>query len=294
MLQKPVAMKFIASLFGLFLTFSVAAQSKEGNFHLDKEYTINPKGTVDITCSDAKVLITGSSRTNAHIKIDREVNTKGLTFGHDDFRVDVLEQNGDLEIRERSSSVSIGVVGYYYEKYNITIEVPEGTSLTIKGDDGDYRIKNIDGIISLRLDDADVEMTQCSGNKFKIRLDDGDLHMDEGKGSLELEGDDADIEIKNANFTFVDARTDDGDLVIETSLAENGEYRIDAQDGLVSFSVTKGGGKFDISHDEGRITTEGEFSTVEDSENRTLLTLASGSAKVDIRADDARVRLIKR
>ncbi len=287
-------MKPVFSLCGLLLAFSVAAQNNEGNFHLDREYQINPKGTLDLSCSDARVLITGSTRKNAHVKIDREVTTRGLTFGHEDFTVEVSEQNGDLEIREHSNSVSVGVVGYHYEKYEITLEVPEGASLAIKGDDGDYRIRNIDGVISLRLDDADVEMTQCSGSKFKIRLDDGDIHMDEGKGTLELEGDDADIEIKNAQFTFVDARIDDGDLVIETSLAENGEYHIDAQDGLVSFTVTQGGGKFDISHDDGRIITDGNFSTVEDSENRTRLTLASGTAKVDIRTDDARIRLIKR
>ena len=120
--------------------------------------------------------------------------------------------------------------------------------------------------IALNLDDADVELTQCSGNKFQFRLDDGDIRMDGGKGRLEIDGDDSDIDIRNADFSSIDANVDDGDLVIETSLTDNGEYMIDAQDGLIAFTVIKGGGKFDIRHDDGHISTQGDFNTVEDYE----------------------------
>ena len=287
-------MKSILSVFCLFLTLSANAQNKEGNFHLDKDFTIAATGILRLNSSDAKVYITGSSRTGAHVKIDREISTKGFVFGHENFSVDVFEENGNLAIREHSSSVSVGVVGYHYEKYTIYIDAPEGTSLFIKGDDGDYWIRNIAGEISLDVDDADVELSHCTGDKFEFRLDDGDIKMDGGKGRLEINGDDSDIQIRNASFSFVEAKIDDGDLVIETSLDDKGEYFVDAQDGLVSLTITKGGGRFDIRHDDGRVIADSGFSTVEDSEDHTRFTLASGSAKVDIRADDARVRLTSR
>jgi len=276
----------------LAVTGTVSAQ--EGSFHLDKEFKMNANGTVKLRASDAKIYITGSSRATAHVKIDREITTKGLTFGHEEFSVDVAENDGDLNIQEHSSSVSVGMVGYRYEKYTINIEAPQGSSLIIRGDDGDLWIKNIDGSISLDLDDADVELTGCSGNKFDFRMDDGEITMDEAKGSLDLSADDTDVTIRNANFTHIDANLDDGDLVIETSLDDNGDYLIDAQDGMVSMSITKGGGRFEIRHDDGRVSTEGDFKTIEDSENRTRMTLASGNAKVNIRTDDARVKLIQR
>ncbi len=287
-------MKSILSIFFFIMAFSAFGQNKEGNFHLDQEYKISPMGTIKLKSSDGKVYITGSKRSNAHVKIDREVVTKGLTFGHEEFSVDVTENSGDLEIRELSNSVSVGMIGYRSEKYTIHIEAPEGMSLLVKGDDGDYWIKNINGAISLHVDDGDIELTQCSGNKFDFRLDDGEITMDEGNGSLDIDADDADVEIKNATFTTVHANVDDGDLIIETSLADNGTYFIDAQDGLVSMAITKGGGKFDVRHDDARVITEGDFKIVEDTEDRTRLTLASGEANVDIRADDARVRLMKR
>ncbi|CAN5187227.1 hypothetical protein BH09BAC3_BH09BAC3_01630 [soil metagenome] len=288
-------MKSILVVFLVLSAIEGTAQQTEGEFHLDKEYNISANGKVDLNSSDAKVYITGSSRKTAHVKIDRVVTTKGFTFGgRDEFSVDISEQNGDLEIKEHSNYVSVGMVGYRYESYTIKIEAPEGSSLKIKGDDGTYTITNINGAISMQLDDADVNMVQCSGDKFRFRLDDGDLTMDEGRGSLELEGDDSDVNIKNANFTFVEAKVDDGEMIIETSLSDDGEYRIESQDGKISFVVTKGGGKFDILHDDGRVITEGGFTIVEESDDRTRLALANGFARVNIRTDDSRVRLIKR
>jgi hypothetical protein len=252
-------------------------------------------GTLTLKCSDAKVFITGTDRNNAKVKIDREVETKGIVFGgHDEFNVEVEELNGNLDILENKSYSSSGIVGYYHEKYAININLPEGVSLVVKGDDGDYFIKNIDGAISIDLDDADVELTACSGNEFTFKMDDGDIVMDEGRGKLDIDADDADVKITSGAFTSIQADIDDGDLVIETSLADNADYYINAQDGLIALTVTNGGGKFDIRHDDARVITEGKFQTIEESENRTRLALATGSAKVDIRADDARVRLVKR
>ncbi len=275
-------------------TFSVLAQSvKMGDFHLDKEYTMEPAGVIHLSSSDAKVFITGSSRVKAHVKIDREVTTKGWKFGEEKFMVDVTEQNGNLLIKERSGSTHVGMVGYYNETYTINIEAPAGASLVIRGDDGDYFIKEVNGSIELDLDDADIELTGCLGNSFKVRLDDGDLRMDMAKGTLEVDADDADVIIKNAAFEKIMADIDDGEFIVETSLSTNGDYYINGQDGLISMTVLGGGGKFDIHHDDARVIAEGPFDTIEKSDDRTRLTLANGNANVRIHADDARVRLIK-
>jgi ferric-dicitrate binding protein FerR (iron transport regulator) len=163
--------------------------------------------------------------------------------------------------------------------------------LVIQGDDGDYFIKSIHGSIELDLDHADIELAGCLGNNYKVRLDDGDLLMDTGKGTLEVDAEDDDIVIKSVAFEKIIADVDD--FVIETLLTGNGDYYINGQDGLIAMTVLGGGGKFDIRHDDARVIAEGDFTTVEKSEDRTRLTLAKGSAKVNIHSDDARVRLIK-
>jgi Putative adhesin len=273
------------------LAFSAQSQSKEGDFHLDKEFKINASGLVKLNCSDAKVQITGSDRSTAHIKIDRNIESKGLFFGNREFTVDITEINGNLDIKERSNG-NVSMIGYYNVKYTITIEVPEGISLKVNGDDGDYFLKSVNGSIDMNIDDADVHLTSCTGNDFKFRLDDGDIKMDQGRGKIEIDGDDSDIDIRNASFTSVSADVDDGEFSIQTSLADNGNYSVNTQDGLISFTVLGGGGTFEIRHDDSRVTAENGFVLEEKTDNRTRFTLANGHAQIDLKADDAKVKLI--
>jgi hypothetical protein len=275
-----------ASLFA----FTSFVQSQNEDFHLDKEYKINSLGRLKLNCSDAKVVITGSTRSTAHVKIHRVVESKGIVFGNREFAVDVFEENGNLTIKERSQG-TIGMVGYYHVKYTITIEVPESISLAVDGDDGDFFLTAINGSIDMNVDDADIQLTACKGSDFRFRLDDGDIKMDQGRGQLEIDGDDSDVEIRNAHFTSVVADVDDGDFIIQTSLANDGRYSINAQDGLISFTVLAGGGTFEVRHDDSRVTAENGFALEEQTENRTRFTLSSGTARVDLRADDARVKL---
>ena len=283
--------KAILLLTGLF--FSFVTYSQDGDFHLDNVYKVKNNGTIDLRSSDAKVFITGSDRSDVHVKIDRKVTTKGVVWGGKDFAVEVQESNGNLVIRERQSGGSVSVVGYYKEEYKIEIEAPNGMSLEIRGDDGDYFIKNVNGSIELDMDDADAELVNCKGDRFKFSVDDGDIRMDQARGSLKVRADDGDIEIRNASLTHIEADLDDGDFIVETSLADNGDYNIQAEDGTVALRITNGGGEIYVRHDDGRVITEGDFERVERSDDRTRLKLSNGTAKVTIRVDDGKVRLSK-
>lgn len=280
-------------LFSAIAAISLAQSSKSGNYHVDENHKISAKGTLRLLCSDAKVYISGSDRTDVNIKIDRQVEIKGFNFGTDEFTVDITENDGNISIRERSSSSHVGFVNYH-ETYTIKILAPKSISLVLDGDDGDYFVTNIDGNIDADLDDADIELTGCDGSDFKFRLDDGDVKMDSGKGSLAIDGDDADVTITNGHFTSIQAEMDDGSFMVETSLLDNGDYYINSQDGRITFTVTSGGGRFDIRHDDASIRADANFASVEESEDRSRFTLGSGNAKVDIRADDASVKLAKR
>jgi hypothetical protein len=288
--MKPIATLILLSI----ASISFAQTTKTGDYHHDQDYKVNQKGIIRLTCSDAKVFITGSDRTNVNVKIDREVETKGFSWGTEEFSVDIDENDGNLTIRERSQSTQVGVVGYHHERYTIKIQAPKGVSLILNGDDGDYFIETIDGAMDIDLDDADIEITQCNGDDFRFNLDDGEVKMDRGKGTLEVDGDDTNIDIRDAAFTRISAEIDDGDFIVETSLADNGDYYINTQDGRISFTVINGGGRFDVRHDDASVRVDGSFSAVEETEDRSRFTLANGNAKVDIRADDASVRLARR
>jgi hypothetical protein len=81
-------MKKSILLFSAFC-LSFIAYCQDGDFHLDKTYKASKTGTIDLRSSDAKVFITGSDRSDVHVKIDRKITTKGMVWGGKDFTVEV-------------------------------------------------------------------------------------------------------------------------------------------------------------------------------------------------------------
>jgi hypothetical protein len=286
-------MKSILTLLAVAVAATSYGQNDPKNYHVDKEFKITANGVLKLDASNARVTITGSSRETAHVKIDRVVTSKGWVFGEKAFGVEINEDANGLTIHEKPHSVS-GIIGFYSEKYTIEIEVPASVSLTVRGDDGNYNVSHINGAVAFDLDDADVELTECDGSSFRFSVDDGRIKMNRGKGKLEIKGDDAHVEITNGSFSSVTSSTDDGSVSIETSLADKGDYHINAEDGQVILSITGGGGKIDIHHDDGRVTADSKFDLLRDTDERKQYNLANGTATVDIRTDDARVRLISR
>ncbi len=290
--MKRNKLQFTISLIFLLISSSISSiKAQDGEFKLDKIYSMDPNGTIDMQTDDAKIKITGTNRKDVHVNIYRKEVTHGWRYNRRDFYVDVEERGGDLFIREEPKTGIVISVGYMREEYEIIIEAPEGVSLVIKGDDDDYIIRNINGSIFLNIDDGDAELIGCSGNHFEFEIDDGDIEMDEGKGFLYLRADDADVYIQNGKFDDITATLDDGDLIIETSLADNGSYSFRVDDGTIELYISDGGGAFDIRHDDARISSSREFILIEKDENETFLELPNGTARVKVRADDARVRL---
>jgi hypothetical protein len=283
-------MKTVLTLCSICLASLSFAQSDPNDFHLDKEFRIGANGTLRLSASDANVTIRGTSRQTAHVRIDRVVTKKGWVFNERPFDVEINESDEGLTIREKPHSMS-GIIGFFSEKYTIEIEVPYTISVDVRGDDGKYTVDHINGAASFRLDDASVSLSNCEGDSFYFNVDDGRVTMNGGKGKLEIKGDDAHISIANGAFSSIVTSTDDGDLSIETSLAQGGDYRINAEDGSVVFAVTGGGGKFDVYHDDGRVTADSKFQTLRDTDERKQFSLANGNATVDIHTDDARVKL---
>lgn len=282
-------MKILNTIFILFLTTTISLAQEA--YTLKKEYAINLDGTLHLTSDDAEVFISGTDRANVKVDIHREITRKGLSWGDDDFEIEVYEKDGDLYIEENSRSSNIAIVGYYKEEYTIKIAVPRGVHLNIKGDDDDYIIENMLGNITLDIDDGEAQLGNCLGHEFNFDIDDGDLLMEGGNGKLVLNLDDGDVEIRDTNFVEINAKIDDGDLLIQTVLADNGNYNFNGDDSDIEFEVLKGGGIFEIDHDDSRIYTSGIFETLEDEEDYTKLKLRNGNANVKMRLDDASIKI---
>jgi hypothetical protein len=283
-------MKKISPLILLFLIPIISQAQKTHDFHLDETYSIGAQGSLELSADDADVTIVGENRNDVHVKVDYNVTTKGLEWGNREFRVEVINDGGNLSIKEyrKGSSTTVGFVS---SEYTIVIKAPIGVSLDIKGDDDDYSISSIAGNISLNADDADVNLKNCTGSDFYFDLDDGDIKMDRGKGTLKVRMDDGDIEILNGAFEEIDYRSDDGHLGLETSIGPNALYRFSGDDSDFDIVITQGGGTFTINHDNGRIAHDNNFRLVNKEEDKMELSLTGGRAKVIFTGDDISVSL---
>lgn len=277
-------------LFILCTAFANTSHAQDSEFHLDETYSISPTGTISLHSSDAKVHVIGSNRTSVHVKIDRTVDIDGFSWGDNDFNVEVIETDGDLKIREKSEG-SYTIMGSLTEKYEIWIEAPVGVSLAFEGDDDHYYIQDINGALSLSIDDGDAELVNCNGDKFDFKLDDGSIIADKAKGQLNLTADDAEVKIENASFNKIYAQLDDSEFYLETSIPEKGKYEFFGDDSDFELVVISGGGRFEVNHDNGRTNVSGAFKIVSEDENQTILSLNDGTADIIFDNDDAAVRL---
>ncbi|MFY0593780.1 DUF4097 family beta strand repeat-containing protein [Roseivirga sp.] len=279
------------SLFVLILATSQVSAQDDSEFNLDRVYKLAADGTVHMNTSDANIKITGSKRSDVHVDIQRTEVVRGIRSRRSSFDIEVEEKSGDLYITERTSrGVSIQI-GSRRIDYEIEIEMPETGSLRIKGDDDDYVIRSVNGAISIETDDGDVELLDCNGDNFDIELEDGDLKMDGGRGTIYVKADDGDVDIRNGAFDRMELDAEDGSVSVETTLAKNGDYELVGDDASIDFTVLGGGGEFNVTKDDGRISASSDYDTIQKSERRSRLELPGGDAKVDIRIEDGRVRL---
>ena len=177
--------------------------------------------------------------------------------------------------------------------YDILIELPQGVTLTVRSDDSDYKVTNVNGAIDMSMDDGDAILKNCKGSKFSFDFDDGDLTMDTGNGEIYARLDDGNATISNSSFEDVEIKVDDGNINLETDLSDKGTYRLIGDDARVELTVLSGGGDIIVDGDDTSVRATGDFREVESTDRRSIYSLPNGNARVNIKTDDGRVRIQK-
>ncbi len=276
------------------ITTTSSADEKDSSYKLDETYPISPTGMLTLVSNDAEVTITGSDRKDAHVKINYFRKVSGFLVSHksDPFEMEIDTDGENLVLREVDGFHSMsGVFIMSSEDYTIDIEIPRGVSLKLRGDDDNYDIENIDGKISLRMEDGRARLKNCNGDNFDLETEDGYIDLKGGKGMLEAYTEDGRVTVEEGSFDEVEASSEDGSIEVATTLSDNGSYRFSTDDGHIYFHVIKGGGEFRIDFDDGHVRTSKAFELEEDDENYRYYSLPGGSSKVRIRIEDGVVRL---
>ena len=113
---------------------------------------------------------------------------------------------GDLMVREVKRSYSGGLTIQSDEVYKITIEVPNSISLKLRGDDDNYHISSVSGMVKINVDDGDIILDNCNGTSFDLDIADGNIEMSRAKGELWVTLDDGELYASNCQFEKVEIR----------------------------------------------------------------------------------------
>lgn len=281
-----------ALLSALLLFVGITAQAQDTEFNLDETYQIDESGTVYLDSDDAEVTIEASDRSDVHVVIYHSVDVDGWELkSGEEFKMDVETRAGNLYVKEANSGGNRLLFGNVEEEYRITLEVPKTVALDIKGDDGTYDITDIGAALRIDADDTEVEIRGATGNSFEFNIDDGSVEMDRGQGELTMDMDDGEFRVRQASFREIDGDFDDGEMDITTSLADDGFYLFDMDDGELELNISGGGGEFDINHDDGDIRVGSSFEEIMKEEEHSLYRLPGGDATIEIDSDDGDIDL---
>lgn len=285
-LVKPVVLTVLC----LFLRMSVQAQDSE--YHLDETYQVDPGGTLYLQSDDAEVTIEASDRSDVHAVVYHSVDVDGWELKKgEEFKMEVETRNGNLHLREADRDEGRLLLGNVQTEYRITLEVPKSLALDILGDDDTYEISDVGGALSIESDDSEAEINGATGDSFEFKMDDGSVRMDQGQGELNLDMDDGELHVRDAHFSEIDADADDGEMEIATSLASDGYYLFDMDDGDLELNISGGGGEFEITGDDSDINADSSFEEISHDDERSVYRLPGGDATVKIDSDDGNIDL---
>jgi len=325
--------KLFATLSLLLLVWSADAKAQKiDEYHLDEVYTIAEGGTIHLNSDDANVQITGSNRSDVHLQVDYRMEFSGFSIGsRDEFEMIVKEQGNNLQISEKDRDFNIiGSAKIEEKQYAIMMEVPKNVSLKIEGDDEQYDISGIGGTIDIAADDTNIQLNNNNGTTFTIKMDDGNLMMNEGSGTLDLDFDDGTVDIDQGNFDEMNVGMDDGNFTmqraqgtlniktddgnvdinqgdlrgidvdaddakisIHSKFYDDGIYRLNNDDGTINLGFINSGGRIEVNHDDPGFNIGSAFQTVSEEDHETIFELQGGNAHIKIDTDKGKIKLRK-
>lgn len=207
--------------------------------------------------------------------------------------LDEVENMGNRETR--SSQIKLTVPeGVFFEletdNYPMSL-VGLNNNLKISSENAPVSISNCEGDKHIESENGPVRLHNCQGNLF-AKLENGLLSAEAiiGEG-LKLESENGSLKVRSASFPKVEVSTENGAIYYETQPVENGDFRFQTENGIVSlvlpmdfdFSLTA---KTESGHIKSRLDAPLNY----DNETYTLVN-GTGSNKISIETENGVIKI---
>jgi|GEM_PF-1630108 len=235
------------------------------------------------------------------------------------YTIDILlPHNVKLELEGDDDNYNIanidGSIEITYEDGNVNIENSKTPSIIIKGDDGNLAISDLKGDFKTTIEDGNLTMNDCDIENFNVRIDDGniklnacstghtDIQTEDGNIYLDVVKGDLSVTLDDGNFVAhdvasqnIDIKGYDGDISLGLHMQNNGNYKIQMDDGDVDVELLSGGGMIKVKCDDGDVKLRSSaFEMLTDDDHyKEIKTVDNGSGKMSVKLEDGNVRLSK-
>jgi len=300
---------FLSTLVVLSISLSLHAQYE---YNHEETHAIAPDGILTLDTEDADVVITGTTRSDAYVKIHKKVTGKEKRSHK--FDIEYIEQGGNLTIKEKKNKTGNSYTMGWNSKtvYTVELGLPSGVSMDIRGEDDNYTITNINGSIKIKSEDGDISLSDSSPKMLDVKLEDGDVELLTVRTDFDIKLEDGNISAENCEFGNLNLRLEDGDVMLnEVSLGstkivtEDGniaiavncdsktQVNINSEDGDIKIKTSGEGATVDVSYEDGDVDYNDDDYEVLNKTKRSkkLKTKKSGQATFKISVEDGDVRL---
>ena len=269
---------FFCALAILLIVFSAGAMAVEVKKEEVKTVAFKVGGTVHLSALEGNMVVQGWDRDEVQIRMVKRAWGRSEREAQallDAIEVVIREGNDRLMIRETPSEgqrrhTIFDVFdrdfweerGWRSQVVDFELRVPRHVQLRLEGDEGDVELSQLQGKISVEMDEGDIHVDSVETDDLEIRIDEGDVSVngcrDVGGGLLKIDADEGRIRIENCRFDEMDLASDEGDLILtevtvrrlwltadegdveaDFQPVKNGNYRIEVEEGDIELVLAE-------------------------------------------------------
>lgn len=262
---------------------------------VDETYALKDGGMLRIDVDDVDVYIREAEGKTSHVGVfvagpdaDRAVE-----FFEDQLDF-AAEMNGnELTISSRGPEHGSASFWQAYRRVQVwmIVSIPSRCNGDITTNDGDLRIDHLDGEITIRTDDGDVDVRSLTGSMIDIRSEDGDISAGTLDATdVEINTSDGDVAAQRIKGTQVSVSSSDGDITVENIEGEDITMR--TSDGDVEVKASGKDLKIDCRDGDMQVTLLDAMTVdlVARDGDIDIVVPQSLHLDLELRGDDVRVR----
>lgn len=324
--MKKIALFFTVVIISIAPVLAFSFPQTEVSKTETKTFEMKPEGLVLVYSDDGPITINSWDRDEVEVTMKKTAwgrSRRDAERNLDDIEIDFSQRGNNLYIREipgRGYNVRLGLLDLFRgrvefgTRISFEINLPRSMNLDLTSDDGDIRITEVQGEMSLNTDDGDIILYDVNFTRLDVEIDDGDfraenvkpvqsytnsiilINCDDGEivlrnvetETIDMNLDDANVIMRDVTVTNITADLDDGDFEADISLGGNGRIRIWSDDGTVELWLPEQiSAQLNLFANGGRIRTNFPLDVERDEgESWVRDILGNGNANIRIETSD--------